>query len=51
MDFSLDQRLAITKSVIELTDSSKSSEMIEMRSRHNNRFGDDVAVFYDNDRR
>lgn len=44
MGFSSEQRLAITKSIIELTYSSESSEMVQRRSRSNHRFNDDGRI-------
>lgn len=44
MDFNPEQRLAITKSIIELIDPAE-------KAQTQSRFDDDAAVFYDNDRR
>lgn len=41
-------RLAITKSIIVLTDASGSYSLVESRSRRNSRFEDNAIVFYDN---
>lgn len=51
MDFNSEQRLAITKSLIELTDPAESCDMVEGRPRHKGRFDDNAAVFYNKDRR
>lgn len=45
MDFSLKQRLAINKSIVELTDLSKSCELVEKRSIRDSRFCGDAVVF------
>lgn len=51
MDFSPEQGITITKSVIELIDPSGSCGFVEKRSRRSSRFGDGEVVFYDNGRR
>lgn len=51
MDFNPEQRLAITKSIIELTDPTERYDMVEGRSRHRSRFDEDAAVFYDDELR
>lgn len=51
MDFSLEQRMAIIKSVIELTEPAESYDMVEGRPRCKDRFDDNAPVFYDDDRR
>lgn len=50
MNFNLEQVLAITKSISELTDPYGSYGLVERRSRRNNRFDDGVVVLYDNER-
>lgn len=50
MDFNPEQRLAITKSIIELTDPSESCDLVEGRSRCRSRFDATVTMFYDVDR-
>lgn len=42
--------MAITKSIIELTDSTESCEMVKRKSTRRSRFDDYAAVFYDNNR-
>lgn len=51
MDFNLEQRLAITKAIIELTDSSERSNLIKKKPKRNNRFEDSALVFYENNRK
>lgn len=51
MDFSLEQRLVITKVIIELADPSRSLNLTENRLRRDNRFEDGALVSYENDRR
>lgn len=51
MDFNPKERLAITKSIIELTGPSGSYSLAEHRSRHSNRIEDGVVMFYVNERR
>lgn len=46
MDFSPEQRLAITKSIVKLTDPIESCELVERRSRRRGRFDDNAVVFY-----
>lgn len=41
-------RLAITKSIIELTGLSKNCELVKKRSIEADRFSDDAVVFYEN---
>lgn len=49
MDFNPDQRLAITKSIKELTDPLENHGLIKSRSRRNSKFKDGVVAFYDHD--
>lgn len=51
IDFSLDQRQAITKSIIELTNPAESCDLVEGRPRLKGRFDNNAAVFYDDDQR
>lgn len=51
LDFSSEQRLAITKSIVELTDPTKSCDLVEGRTRRKGRFDDNAAVFYVDDER
>lgn len=51
MDFDSKQRLAITKAILELTDSAEGVNLVEKRTRKNNRFEDNTLVFYENNRR
>lgn len=51
MDFNLEQRLAITKAIIELTDPLEISNLVEKESRINNLFEDSALIFYENNRR
>lgn len=48
-NFSPEERLAITKAVIELADPLKNSNLDESRLRRNNNFEDNAVVFYKND--
>lgn len=50
MDFSLEQRLAITQFTIELTNPSESYELVERRSRRDDRFSNNGVLFDDNGR-
>lgn len=50
MDFSQEQRLTITKSIIELTVLSESCEVVKKRSTKIDKFSDDTVVFSDNER-
>lgn len=50
MDFNLEQRLVITKAIIELSDPSRGSSLAEKRLRWGDRFEDGAMVVYDNDR-
>lgn len=50
MDFNPKQRLAITKSIIELTDPSGNYGLVKRRLRKNDRFDDGAIMFYDNER-
>lgn len=45
IDSSLEQRLAITNVIIELTFSSRRSGVVKNISKRNNKFGDDMVVF------
>lgn len=49
-DFNPKQRMAINKSIIELTDPSGNCGLVESRSRRSNKFEDGTVVFYDNER-
>lgn len=49
MDFNPEQKLAIAKATIELTNPSGSSNLVNSRSMTNRRFEDNVMVFYEND--
>lgn len=51
MDFNPKQTLAITKSIIELTDPSGSCGLVERRSKKNDRFNDGIIAFNDKKRR
>lgn len=51
MDFISKQRLAITKAIVELTDSMESANLFERRLGKNNRFEDNALVFNENNRR
>lgn len=51
INFSNEQRLAITKVTIELTDSVRGLGIAERRPRGGNRFEDNVIVFYEKDRK
>lgn len=42
--------MAITKSIIELTNPVDSCDLVEGRSRRKRQFDNDVTMFYDNDR-
>lgn len=42
MDLNLEQRLAITKSIIKLTDPAENCKLVKGRSRHRSKFDDDV---------
>lgn len=50
IDFSPGKRLVITKAIIELTEPSGSSNVVESKRRRNNRFNDNAVVFHENDR-
>lgn len=50
MDSNPEQSLAITKSIIDLRDPSRSCELVERKSRKIARFDDSAIVFYDNER-
>lgn len=50
IEFNSEQKLAITKSIIKLTDPIESCQLVERRSRRRSRFDDAAVVFYDNDR-
>lgn len=50
MNFSPEQRLAITKVIIDLTDPSGSLGLAENRSRGGNEFRYNAMVFYDKGR-
>lgn len=50
MDFSSKQRLAITKTIMELTESTESANLVEGRLEKNNRFEDNALIFYRNNR-
>lgn len=49
MDLSLEERLAITKGIIKLTDQLGSSGLVENRLRSSNRFENSTVVSYGND--
>lgn len=54
MDFNPEQRLGITKYIIEFTDPSRSCGLVNNRlgrnrSGRNNKFEDDMIVLYDNE--
>lgn len=51
MDFNSKQRRAITKAIMELTDSTEGMNFVEKRTGKNNRFEDNGLVFYKNNRR
>lgn len=51
MDFSPEQRLAISKSIIKLTDPAESGDLVKGRSRHRDRLDDCASIFYDDDLR
>lgn len=51
MDFNSKQRLAITKAIMELTNFTEDVNLIEKRTKKNNRFEDNALVFYENNRR
>lgn len=51
MDFDSKQRIAITKAILELTDSIEGVNLIEKRTRKSNRFENNLLVFYENNRR
>lgn len=44
---SMEQRLAITKSIIEFTDPKESCDLVKGRSRLRSRFDNNAVVFYD----
>lgn len=50
MDFTGDQRLVITKVIIELTDSLCGSGLAQGRGRGRNRFDDNPMGFYEKDK-
>lgn len=50
MDFNLVQRLAITRSIIELINHSGSCGLVKNRLMRGNRFEDCAVVFYENNR-
>lgn len=50
MDLRQEQRLAITKAIIKVTDPSGSSGVTENRLRRNSKFKDNAVVLFDNER-
>lgn len=51
MNFNPEKRLAITKSIIELTDQVESCGLVEGRSKCRSRNDIDAAMFYDDNQR
>lgn len=49
MDFSAEQRLAITNAIIELIDPSRNSNLVKERTRRSGRFNDNTVVVCEND--
>lgn len=49
VDSSPEQRIAITKVIVELTDPSRSSGLFKNKPRRRNKFEDGAMVFYHND--
>lgn len=50
MDFNPEQRLAITKAIVELI-AAESSNLIERKPRRNDLFEDNALIFYENNRK
>lgn len=51
MDFDSKQRVAITKAIMKLANSREGVNLVEKRTGKNNRFEDEVLVFYENNHR
>lgn len=49
VDFNREQMLTIMKAIIELTNMLGSSNLVESRTRRNNKFDDNAVVFNEND--